>query len=213
MTELSNASHPAGPPTRAPRAVHLVENHRNSRMTIMSVSPANDEARTLMHEMKLEIAALYPESVIITEIDQGAFEKAGGYFFADVNLAAQHVADCGEQFFAARFFHDVTASAGAQGAFGVELLIMHREDEYGESGMERENVFDKIEAAAAGHGDVAEHQVGTFLRQCGQGLFGGACFPTGADIGLDSQELGNAGAGHRMIVHNENVFAGDCCSI
>lgn len=49
-------------------------------MVIVSVSPANDEARTLIREMELEISVLYPDSVIITEIDEAEFEKAGGYF-------------------------------------------------------------------------------------------------------------------------------------
>ena len=49
-------------------------------MKILPVSPANGEARALMREMQLEITALYPDSVIITEIDEGEFEQAGGYF-------------------------------------------------------------------------------------------------------------------------------------
>ena len=49
-------------------------------MTILPVSPANGEARALMREMQLEITALYPDSVIITEIDEGEFLSAGGYF-------------------------------------------------------------------------------------------------------------------------------------
>ncbi len=48
-------------------------------MTIAPVSPANEEARSLMRELDTEIAALYPESQILG-IDEHEFEKAGGYF-------------------------------------------------------------------------------------------------------------------------------------
>src|ERR1043165_7425722 len=49
-------------------------------MMILPVSPANDEARMLIREMRREISGLYPDSVIITEIDEAEFVQAGGYF-------------------------------------------------------------------------------------------------------------------------------------
>jgi GNAT superfamily N-acetyltransferase len=48
-------------------------------MVIVAISPAHEEACTLMHELDTEIATLYPNSVI-SGIDEAEFEKAGGYF-------------------------------------------------------------------------------------------------------------------------------------
>ena len=46
---------------------------------IVAVSPATDEARELIRELDMEIAALYP-GLPINGIDVPEFEKAGGYF-------------------------------------------------------------------------------------------------------------------------------------
>jgi putative acetyltransferase len=61
-------------------------------MTIAAVSPASDEARSLMRELDTEIAALYPGSPI-SGIDENEFEKAGGYFV--VAREADQAMGCG----------------------------------------------------------------------------------------------------------------------
>src|SRR5713101_1463029 len=46
---------------------------------IVAVSPATDEARELIRELDMDIAALYP-GLPINGIDAAEFESAGGYF-------------------------------------------------------------------------------------------------------------------------------------
>jgi hypothetical protein len=135
-------------------------------------------------------------------------EETRRNFFADVNLTTEDVTDGSQKLFASGFFHDVTASAGAEGAFGVKLFVVHGYDEDRKRGMKCENVSDKVEAAAAGHGDVGKHEVRTPFGELGHGLLGGASFGATGDLRLDSQQLGHAGAGHGVVVHNENGFAG-----
>lgn len=53
------------------------EPHR--KMRIVAVSPASGEARELIRELDMEIAALYP-GLPINGIDAAEFESAGGYF-------------------------------------------------------------------------------------------------------------------------------------
>jgi GNAT superfamily N-acetyltransferase len=53
--------------------------HQASASVIIAISPSDEEARALMHELDAEIAALYPGSVI-SGIDEAEFEKSGGYF-------------------------------------------------------------------------------------------------------------------------------------
>jgi putative acetyltransferase len=48
-------------------------------MTIVVVSPSDDDAFKMMRELDAEISSLYPEFVIFG-IDQAEFEKSGGYF-------------------------------------------------------------------------------------------------------------------------------------
>jgi GNAT superfamily N-acetyltransferase len=52
---------------------------QTSASVIIAISPSDEEARSLMHELDAEIAALYPGSVI-SGIDEAEFEKSGGYF-------------------------------------------------------------------------------------------------------------------------------------
>jgi putative acetyltransferase len=61
-------------------------------MTIATVSPASNEARSLIRELDAEIAALYPRSPI-NGIDEGSFEKGGGYFV--VAREADQAIGCG----------------------------------------------------------------------------------------------------------------------
>ena len=61
-------------------------------MTIAAISPASDEARSLIRELDTEIAALYPGSPI-NGIDEDGFEKAGGYFV--VAREADQAMGCG----------------------------------------------------------------------------------------------------------------------
>ena len=46
---------------------------------IVAVSPATDDARALIRELDMDIAALYP-GLPINGIDAAEFESAGGYF-------------------------------------------------------------------------------------------------------------------------------------
>jgi len=61
-------------------------------MTIEAVSPASEEARSLIDALDLEIASLYPESTI-NGIIVDDFERAGGYFV--VARATGHLLGCG----------------------------------------------------------------------------------------------------------------------
>jgi len=57
----------------------LAGGHQVSASVILAISPSDEKARALMHELDEEIAALYPGSVI-GGIDEAEFEKSGGYF-------------------------------------------------------------------------------------------------------------------------------------
>ena len=59
---------------------------------IVAVSPAADEARELIRELDLDIAALYP-GLPINGIDAAEFEKAGGYFV--IAREAEGAVGCG----------------------------------------------------------------------------------------------------------------------
>jgi hypothetical protein len=48
-------------------------------LTITAASPATDDARALIRELDMDIAALYP-GLPINGIDVTEFERAGGYF-------------------------------------------------------------------------------------------------------------------------------------
>jgi putative acetyltransferase len=61
-------------------------------MTIAPVSPASEEARSLIRELDAEIAALYPGSPI-NGIDEDRFQEGGGYFV--VAREAGHAIGCG----------------------------------------------------------------------------------------------------------------------
>jgi GNAT superfamily N-acetyltransferase len=53
--------------------------HQAAARVIIAISPSDEEACALMHELDEEIAALYPGSVI-SGIDEAEFERSGGYF-------------------------------------------------------------------------------------------------------------------------------------
>ncbi len=59
---------------------------------IVAVSPATDEARELIRELDMDIAALYP-GMPINGIDAAEFESAGGYFV--IAREAGHAVGCG----------------------------------------------------------------------------------------------------------------------
>ena len=61
-------------------------------MTIVTVSPATDEARELIHELDMDIAALYP-GMPINGIDVAEFQSAGGYFL--IAKESGHAVGCG----------------------------------------------------------------------------------------------------------------------
>lgn len=61
-------------------------------LMIAAVSPGTDDARALIRELDMDIAALYP-GLPINGIDVAEFERAGGYFV--IAKDAGHAIGCG----------------------------------------------------------------------------------------------------------------------
>ncbi len=67
-------------------------------------------------------------------------------------------------------------------------------------------VLDELEAAAARHRDVGEHQVRAGLGQFAEGLGGVARFAADHEVGLALDELAQARAHERVVVHQQDLL-------
>ena len=102
-------------------------------------------------------------------------------------------------------FHDVAARAGAKGAFGIKLLVVHGQHDDGEAGLEDLEALDELDAGTFLERDVHDGHVG-LVR--GDALHGaGRILRLAADdeVGLLVDQVGQPFAHQRMVVHEKDL--------
>jgi len=112
-----------------------------------------------------------------------------------------------EELFTPRLFHDVASRARAQHPFGVNQFVVHRDGQNGQARMEGEHVFDEFDSAAARHRDVRHHQVGAAARNLVERLGWISRLAAHFHVRLLVDRLRQAGARHRVVVHDQKFLA------
>src|SRR5678815_2970451 len=78
--------------------------------------------------------------------------------FAEIDFAGKNLADGGEDFVGRFLFHDVTSSASAKGANGVERLVVHREDQDESARVAHFDVLEQLNACLLYTSDAADER-------------------------------------------------------
>lgn len=128
-----------------------------------------------------------------------------GELGADVNAAFGDGADGLDEGVGAVAFHEVAAGAGAEAALGIDVLLMHGEDEHGEAGVEGDKGAEELEAAFVGKGEVGDDEVRHFALDAGERGGAGVGLGDLLDIGELLEGGANAVADEGMVVNQEDA--------
>ena len=132
------------------------------------------------------------------------FQDTRGHFVADVNLPSQDLANGLHQDFSALLLHHVAAAAGAQDPLGVKGFVVHGDDQDGQARLECLHILDQLQAMLVREGDVHERKVRSGAGNKLKGLLRSLGFATGHQIWLVVNQLGQALAHHRVVIHDEH---------
>ena len=120
-------------------------------------------------------------------------------------MAGEHFAQGGEDGGDGLAFHDVAARAGAHGAFGVEVFMVHRQDQDGQAGLPEVEILDEVQAVAFVHGQVRDDDVGPELGGGGEAGARVGGFAADGEVGLLVDDLGQAVAEEGMVVYDQDL--------
>ena len=132
-------------------------------------------------------------------------EHARGEPRADVDRAAEHLADGGDHRRVVAFLHQVTFRAGFERALRVEHFVVHRDDEHFHFGIQGNEILDEIESAATGHGEVGDDEIGLFAREEFDRLPAGRCRGADDHVRLRIEHQLVAREHHGVIVHEQDA--------
>src|ERR1700722_2968292 len=112
-------------------------------------------------DLQFPVAQLLDRRMQAREISlREAFGEDRMHSWTEIELSGQDIANSRRDA-ARRFaFHDVAPRAGAEGAFGIEALVMHREDDDGDGGKFRLETLDERQSGAFGQRKIDDGNVG-----------------------------------------------------
>ena len=127
-----------------------------------------------------------------------------GDLIADIDGSGQHAVDREQEPVGLFLLHDVPPRTGAQGAFGVEGLVVHRKHEGQQLRLANAQVFDQLDAVALAQRQVDQRQIG--LQAFGQRQRVGRVTRLAADdeVGLLVEHNRQALAQDGMVIHEQN---------
>lgn len=129
---------------------------------------------------------------------------------ADEDFAGEDLPHGPDDVFGDFLLHDVAVGPGAKGAFGVEVFIVHGNDEDGEGSEFGADGLGDVDAVAALEGDVEEDEVGGGFAEEGQEFGAGAGFTADFEVGFLFEEDPDALPDNGMVVHDDNLFFSRC---
>lgn len=130
----------------------------------------------------------------------GLFGDAG----AEVDFAAEDLADGDHDFFGGGNLHQIAMGSGLEGAHGVEVFVMHGEHEHFQVWKMNAQILEDFDAVGAGEGDIEDDNVRIEFANLLQsdGPFAGGT--DDAQVVLFVDQVGDALEDERMIVDQVN---------
>jgi hypothetical protein len=108
--------------------------------------------------------AVHRERHFLPLVVHEAMKDAFFHTFAKIKFSLKYAAHGGDERVGGLVLHKIALRACAKRAFGVEVFIVHREDERLCGGSDRDEVFDEFDAARGFERDIDDDQIGIQLR-------------------------------------------------
>ncbi len=147
-----------------------------------------------------------PQSARTSDV---VLEHLVGDAVAHINLPAQNAAHRDQHFFRGFLFHDVAVRAGAERAFRIDRLIVHREDQHWQSRMSGADVFQQIESVGTIQRDIHDQNIGPGRSQHVDRTHRLFSFAADHEIGLPVDQQRQTLAHDGMVIDHQNSLLGD----
>ena len=138
-------------------------------------------------------------------------DHAGGHFFADINLPAQHLANCQQDSFCGFLLGDVSAGARAQDAFGIKRFVMHGKNQHRQRRAPGLEVLDQLQSVRRLKGNIGDYNVGLRLLDFFESLLSVFGLATNGHVAFALDQLCEPLADQGMIIDKKDL--GLCCRV
>jgi hypothetical protein len=127
-----------------------------------------------------------------------------GHFFAEKNLPGKYFENGRAHDLNRLVFHDVTLRPGAQGAFGIKRLVVHRDDQYRQVGVLGLEALGHVNSVCPFKRDVHQHEVRLEFRHGFDGPGGVGNLAANRQGWVAVNDPAKALAKQGMIVHDQD---------
>jgi len=124
----------------------------------------------------------------------------------EIGAASEDSSGCNEDGLNCFFLHQVARCSRPHSQFSVETLVVEADDQNGGCRSGRLDIPDEVDPAAFLEGDIGNYQIGFQVKHRFESVARPFGFAANFQIGFLGNQLPQAVAHHRVIVHDQDSF-------